>query len=80
MRSRLTTIFMVMVVLAVAGVGLLNAAGNGPVDPPNPPGSTSSYTLNDIWTRLNAGAAGAQSTFTEPASGPTSGTMHTLNE
>ncbi|MFZ1463615.1 MAG: DUF1566 domain-containing protein [Anaerolineae bacterium] len=80
MRSRLMTVLIVMVVLALAGVGLLNAAGNGPVDPPNTPGTTSSYTLNDLWARLNAGAAGAQSTFTEPASGPTSGTMHTLNE
>ena len=81
MRNRLMTILMVVVVLAVAGIGVLYASTNGSVDPPNPPGTTSSYTLAQIYDRLNAGAMnGPQSGFTEPASGPTSGTMHTLNE
>ncbi|MGB4804626.1 MAG: hypothetical protein WBV59_18395, partial [Anaerolineae bacterium] len=81
MRNRLMTILMVVVVLAVAGVGLLNAAGNGPVDPPNPPGTTSSYTLEQIYQRLATGHYFAkQSGFMEPASGPGTGTMHTLDE
>jgi hypothetical protein len=53
-------------------------AGN--LDPDDPPGSTSSYTLQDIYNRLDSGATGVQSTFTEPSAGPGSGTMHTLNE
>ena len=81
MRSRLMAILVMVVVLAVAGAGVLNAAGNGPVDPPNPPGTTSSYTLEQIHQRLTTGNYFAkQSGFTEPASGPGTGTMHTLDE
>ena len=81
MRSRLMAILVMVVVLAVAGVGLLNAAGNGPVDPPNPPGTTSSYTLEQIYQRLTTGNYFAkQNGFTEPASGPGTGTMHTLDQ
>ncbi len=53
-------------------------AGN--VDSPAAPGATNSFTLNDIWNRLDSGADGAQSTFTEPGVAPGTGTMHTLNE
>lgn len=63
--------------LFVTTVGVL--AGN-PAGPGTPPGSTSSYTLEDIHDRLEAGVAGTQSTFAEPAAGPATGTMHTLNE
>ena len=52
-------------------------AGN--IDSGAAPGATSSYTLSDIYNRLDAGTAGAQSTFTEPAAGPGS-TMNTLND
>jgi hypothetical protein len=51
-------------------------AGN--LEPDNPPATTSSYTLEDIYQRLSAGTAGTRSTFTEPP-GPWS-TMHTLDE
>ena len=51
----------------------------GSLIPSAPPASTSSYTLNDIYSRLSAGTTGSQSTFTEPGSGPGS-TMHTLND
>ena len=51
-------------------------AGN--IDSSAAPNATSSYTLADIYNRLNAGTAGSQSTFTEPASGPGS-TMADLN-
>ena len=81
MRSRWMAILVLVVVLAVAGVGVLYAAGDGPVDPPNPPGTTSSYTLEQIYQRLTTGAYFAkQSGFTEPASGPGTGTMHTLDQ
>ena len=53
-------------------------AGNP--DSPDVPGNTQSFTLEDIWNRLDSGAAGAQSTFTEPGVAPGTGTMHTLNE
>lgn len=51
-------------------------AGN--TNSPGVPGSTSSYTLQDIYARLTSGTAGSQSTFTEPATGPGS-TMADLN-
>ena len=39
------------------------------------------YTLEQIYDRLNTGAAGIKvPTFTGPSSGPTTGTMHTLDE
>ena len=66
----------------VVGVLLSSAvfvwAGN--VDSPAAPGATNSFTLNDIWNRLDSGADGARSTFTEPGVAPGTGTMHTLNE
>jgi hypothetical protein len=38
------------------------------------------YTLDSIYNRLDTGATGAQSVFTEPAAGPTAGTGRSLNE
>ncbi len=52
----------------------------GKLAPTSPPASTSSYTLNDIYNRLDAGTTGSQSTFTEPGNGPGSSTMYTLND
>ena len=78
MRSRYVLIAVVLVILAF-GVERLSAA-TGTTDSPAAPGATNSYTLQDIYNRLDTGAAGAQSTFTEPAAGPGTGTMHDLNE
>jgi hypothetical protein len=69
--------------VAALAVGLL--AGRalekmGNPDPTGDPASTSSYTLEDIYNRLDTGAPGTPSVFTEPTSGPGTGTMHTLNE
>jgi hypothetical protein len=64
---------------AMATVAMVVTAGD-PDNPPGPPETTTSYTLEDIYNRLNAGAVGTQSAFTEPSSGPPTGTMHTLNE
>jgi hypothetical protein len=73
---------LVGVVGMVVGVLLSSAvfvlAGN--VDSPAAPGATNSFTLEDIYNRLDSGADGAQSTFTEPGVAPGTGTMHTLNE
>ena len=56
------------------------AVSAGELDSPGPPDTTFSYTLEDIYDRLDSGAAGTQITFTEPVSGPVTGTMHTLND
>lgn len=76
MRNKYILIAVVLLTLAF-GVGRLSA---GTPDSPSAPGATNSFTLEDIYNRLNAGTAGAKSTFTEPAAGPGTGTMHTLNE
>jgi hypothetical protein len=78
MRSK-HVLIVLSIVAATAAVAVVVSAGD-PDNPPGPPASTSSYTLEDIYDRLDTGAAGTQSTFTEPSSGPTAGTMHTLNE
>jgi hypothetical protein len=67
----------VVVCVLLASAGILQA---GNLDSPGAPGATSSYTLEDIYSRLNSGTAGTQGNFTEPTSGPTAGTMHTLND
>jgi len=70
--------------LAVLAVGLLagrQLAMMGSTDSPGTsPGTTTSYTLDDIYSRLATGTMPAPSTFSEPPGGPTSGTMHTLDE
>ena len=76
MRTRYITVVVVLVTLAVAAVVVYA----GSLDSSAAPGATSSYTLTDIYNRLDAGTAGSQSTFAEPSSGPTAGTMHTLND
>lgn len=80
MHIRYILLVVVLLVLAF-GVGRLSAAG-GTLDSPGPPDdpASASYTLEDIYNRLDTGAAGSQSTFSEPTSGPTVGTGHTLDE
>jgi hypothetical protein len=78
MRSKYILISL-SVVAALAAVVAVVSAGD-PDNPPGPPETTSSYTLEDIYDRLATGAAGTQVTFTEPTSGPTVGTGHTLDE
>jgi len=51
-----------------------------PDTPPGDPASTQSFTLKDLYQRLNTGTEGTQSVFTEPDSGPSAGTMYTINE
>ena len=76
MRTKYVLVGVVVGVLF--SVTAIVLAGN--LDPDYPPASTSSYMLEDIYNRLNAGTAGSESTFTEPSSGPGTGTMHTLND
>lgn len=78
MRSKYILIAVVLVALAF-GVGRLSAAV-GTLDSPDVPANTQSFTLNDIYNRLDTGAEDGPSAFTEPAAGPGTGTMHDLNE
>ena len=75
MRIKYMSIVVVLIIL----FSFVVTASAGDPDSGSAPGSTSSYTLEDIYNRLDAGTAGAKSTFTEPAAGPGS-TMHTLDE
>ena len=78
MRSRYILIALVLVILAF-GVGRLSAAA-GTLDSPDVPANTQSYTLEDIYNRLDTGAEDGPSAFTEPAAGPGTETMHDLND
>jgi hypothetical protein len=71
---------LVTVVLAssLTAMGVLAAIGT--TDSSNPPSSTSSYSLEDVYNRLSTGSVGSQSTFTEPSVAPGTGTMHTIND
>ncbi|MBK1646357.1 hypothetical protein CKO25_17240 [Thiocapsa imhoffii] len=73
--------------MLLAAVGLvLGATGAqaGSLDAPFAPSSPASalYTLDDLYQRLENGTAGAKRSggFSEPASGPSAGTMHTLDD
>jgi hypothetical protein len=78
MHSR--RILIVLSVVAAMAVATVVVSAGNPNAPPGPPETTSSYRLEDIYNRLSTGAAGTQIAFTEPISGPTVGTGHTLDE
>lgn len=80
---RIRNVLIAAGLIAVLAVGLLAGRAlekKGNPDSPSGPAATSSYTLEDIYNRLDTGAPGTPGTFTEPTSGPGTGTMHTLNE
>jgi hypothetical protein len=69
------------VVLGVLFSGAIVWAGS--LEPSEGPTAAVSqmFTLDQIYNRINNGAeATKMTTFTEPSSGPTAGTMHTLDE
>ena len=75
----------VVVGVALISVGFLagrTVEKKGTPDSPGGPhdAASESYTLEDIYSRLDTGALGTPGAFTEPTSGPGTGTMHTLNE
>jgi len=80
MYIRKSVIFIIVGVIAslVVTIGVLAATGT--TDSSAVPGSTNSYTLADIYDRLDSGTAGSQSSFTEPGVAPGTGTMHTLDD
>ncbi len=77
MRIKYTLIGMAVGVLLMSVAVVL--AGN-PAGPGTAPGVTLSYTLEDIYDRLDTGAAGARSVWSEPVVAPGTGTGHTLDE
>ena len=52
----------------------------GSPDSTGEPSATSSYSLEDLYQRLNTGAAGSSDVFAEPSTAPGTGTMHTINQ
>jgi hypothetical protein len=79
MRAKYMLIGVVLGVLLSSAVVVL--AGN--LDPPSGPTDAASQmvTLEQIYDRLDTGAAGTKMTsFTEPSAGPGTGTMHTLDD
>lgn len=75
----LNRIIAFVLIIALLSTVVVVHAGS-PIEPGTAPGATYSYTLADLYSRLTTGAVGAQSAFTEPSSGPGSGTMQTLND
>ena len=75
----------VVIIGVVVGILLFSAAVvlAGGLEPPSGPSDAASQmvTLEQIYDRLDTGAASAKmTTFTEPATGPGTGTMHTLDD
>ncbi|MBI5589699.1 MAG: DUF1566 domain-containing protein [Deltaproteobacteria bacterium] len=52
----------------------------GSLDSPGAPDAVISYTLEDIYNRLNSGTARTPGTFTKPFSGPPESVVHSLND
>jgi hypothetical protein len=76
--TSITAGIVIGILLSVATVVL--AGSLDPVEGPSGSGSQM-HTLQQIYNRINNRATAAKMTsFTEPSSGPTSGTMHTLDE
>jgi hypothetical protein len=73
-------LFWSLAFVLLLSVVTVSADTSGTLDSPAPPNSASSFTLEDIYQRLDAGTAGSQSVFTEPSVGTGTATMHTLNE
>jgi hypothetical protein len=81
MRNKTMLIGVIGVVIGVLLSAAVVLAGN--MDSPSAPTDPASqmYTMQQIYDRLATGAAGAKMTaFTEPGSGPGTGTMYTLDE
>ncbi|MDM8521782.1 DUF1566 domain-containing protein [Desulfococcaceae bacterium HSG8] len=73
-KKGIFTVFFILPALLVSV-----AAYAGSLNSTAAPGATNSYTLEDVYNRLDTGAAATQGTFTEPGSGPGS-TGHTIND
>ena len=74
---RTTGIVMSIAVCILMASAISISAGS--LDSPGEPNATSSYTLEDIYNRLDIGTAGTPSAFTEPAV-RMAGVMHTISD
>jgi len=77
---RTTGIVMSIAVCILMASAISISAGS--LNSPSVPGNITSsfYTLEDIYKRLDAGTTGTPSVFTEPAAWTEAGVMHTLSE
>ncbi len=80
MRIKQISLIVASLVVALLALGSALMVLAGSTDSPGEPGDTYSYTLEDVYDCLNTGVAGTPITFTEPISGPTVSTGHTLSE
>ncbi len=84
MRNRFKSQTTTFLSITIAVLSLLFAAtvwaASGTTDSSNPPADTNSYTLADLYNRLDAGTEGIPSAFAEPAVAPGTGTMNSLND
>lgn len=80
MRNKLAIGVIIGVLIGVSLSTVVVVLAGNPAGPGTPPGSTSAYTLADIYHSLNRGTAASPSTFTGPAVAPGTGTMYTLDE
>lgn len=55
-------------------------AFGGDLEPTAPPESTSSYTMDDLYNRLNDGSSGSPTTYAEPPAGGIVRTVKTVND
>jgi hypothetical protein len=79
-KKLLTGIVVGVVMGMMFSAAVVLAGSLEPIVGSTQPGSQM-YTLEQIYDRINNGAAATKmTTFTEPSSGPTAGTMHTLDE
>ena len=69
--------FMIFLIVLISMVPISAFAGS--LEPPTGPAETNSYSLEDVYNRLDTGAAGTQKAFTEPATGPAA-TGYTINQ
>ncbi len=68
------------IVYLLLAAGLAAPVHGGQLDAPSGPGSYPTYTLQDLYNRLNDGTAGSPSTFTEPSTGPADSARKNLNQ
>jgi hypothetical protein len=69
-----------LVLALIALTAIVTYAIAGSLDSPQAPENTFSYTLEDIYDRVKNGTLNAKTTFTEPSTGPSVGTMHSIDE
>jgi hypothetical protein len=64
----------------VATIAVAVTVSAGPSRPPGPPQDTYSYSLSDVYDRLDSGKVTTKSAFTEPSSGPGISTGHSIDD